>query len=343
MIPRDIGKSWSKSRLWLLFKVSVSFGLLAYLVWIIDWDQIAVTLAKTDLWLVLVSPLFWFVTLSAGALRWRLFLADKGVHFKFRQAVTGYFIGSFYNVFLPGVTGGDAVRAGYCVARTKCSVGTAVASVIVERITGVLALITFLASVMVLRPAIFEQIRIQINLADLLPLVLATGVLALLVATAAIWVQRRKLITSRDGFFLRLWTRIRGLGTIRPRTLMLMIFCSLAFQGIRIIGMVMLARAIGISVPAYVFFAVAPLVYFTTMLPISLGGLGLREGTFVYLLSLFGVHSSSAIMLALLIYLNQVILAVSGGVIQLFSALCSGKRELAVDSQTGDDSILGLG
>ena len=310
MIPRDIGKSWSKSRLWLLFKVSVSFGLLAYLVWIIDWDQIAVTLAKTDLWLVLVSPLFWFVTLSAGALRWRLFLADKGVHFKFRQALTGYFIGSFYDVFLPGVTGGDAVRAGYCVARTKCSIGTSVASVIAERITGVLALIIFLASVMVFRPAIFEQIKIQINLADLLPFVLAISVLALLVATAAIWVQKRGLTTSQDGFLLRLWTRIRGLG---------------------------------ISVPAYVFFAVAPLVYIATMLPISLGGLGLREGSFVYLLSLFGVHSSSAIMLALLIYLNQVILAVSGGVIQLFSALCSGKRELAVDSQTGDDSILGLG
>jgi uncharacterized membrane protein YbhN (UPF0104 family) len=66
------------------------------------------------------------------------------------------------------------------------------------------------------------------------------------------------------------------------------------------------------------FLAVFPIVYILTVLPISLGGLGVREGVFVYLLTRAGIQASDAVMVSLLIYLNRVLVNSSGAVLQIF-------------------------
>ena len=134
------GKSW----LWFFFKVAVSVGLLAYLIWIVDWELIRQTLAVADLRFAAIAPLLYFISMLVGAARWQLFLRDSRVHLRYSQSLTGYYLGASYSVFLPGVIGGDAVRIGYCVSRTGCGVGTAVASVITERVLGLLALLSLL-------------------------------------------------------------------------------------------------------------------------------------------------------------------------------------------------------
>ena len=87
-----------------------------------------------------------------------------------------------------------------------------------------------------------------------------------------------------------------------------------------------LLKAIGLSLPLRAFFAVVPMVYLATLLPISLGGLGVREGALVFLLARLGVPTSSAVTLSFLIYLNQVFLGMLGGSLQLARLLSSRRR-----------------
>jgi uncharacterized membrane protein YbhN (UPF0104 family) len=100
-----------------------------------------------------------------------------------------------------------------------------------------------------------------------------------------------------------------------------MIILSYFFQGVRITGMYAVAISLGIKVPFYAFFIIVPIVYIATLLPISLGGLGVREGAMVFLMSRLGVSTVDGVSLAFLIYLNLVFIGLVGGVLQFAVAI----------------------
>ena len=94
-----------------------------------------------------------------------------------------------------------------------------------------------------------------------------------------------------------------------------------------ILGSYYMSRAISLNLPLIVLFVVIPIVYITTVLPISLGGLGVREGVLTLLLARVGIPASDAITFSLALYLNRVIIALLGGFLQVFWHLPSKKTE----------------
>jgi uncharacterized membrane protein YbhN (UPF0104 family) len=71
-------------------------------------------------------------------------------------------------------------------------------------------------------------------------------------------------------------------------------------QSIVIIYYYFIALSLSIRVPFLAFFVVVPLVVIATMVPVSLGGMGVREGMFVLLLSNIGVSGHHALLLSLI-------------------------------------------
>ncbi len=61
-----------------------------------------------------------------------------------------------------------------------------------------------------------------------------------------------------------------------------------------------------------------PVTYIITTIPVSLGGLGVREGVLVYLLTQISITPSDAVTLSFLIYCNRVFVASIGGITQVF-------------------------
>ena len=90
---------------------------------------------------------------------------------------------------------------------------------------------------------------------------------------------------------------------------------GLVFQFSEILVFALFGHILGLTVPWHVWMFVVPLVYLATVLPVSVGGLGVREGALVWLLAQAGVVSASAALLALLIYLNRVVTASVGAVL----------------------------
>lgn len=309
-------RSVNKSVLFFV-RMSISVGLLSYLLWIIDWDRAIKTLEQANKLLLLTAPFCLLAGYVISSSRWVLVLADSKVKFSFRQAYTGYLLGAFYNIFLPGVMGGDVVRISLCARTAGVDLGTAVTSVMLERSAGVFALLSFLFLVCLLFPE---------SLASAVP-IKSTSIVIMLVAimitVMAVVVFGRRVLVMRQGekYTRGIWafinSGIRALVSLRGRTLVFVLLLSALFQAADIIATFLLATAIGLTLSPMVFFAVLPLVYLATVIPISLGGLGVREGTLVLLLAHFNVRSLDAVTLSFLVYLNRAVIGGLGGFVQL--------------------------
>ena len=313
------------SRVLFFAKLIVSLGLVAYLVWIVDWERPIETVNHSNKLLITMCPilsLFGFVFCSA---RWRLVLADSSVAFSRLRAYRGYLVGSFYSIFLPGVIGGDAVRIGLCVSQTKCKIGTAIASVLVERIAGVVALLSFLLFASLLFPTSLSSI-ITLESTALVTVMASVGILAMVAVVLGrrLWVKWLPRESTR-----RMWSFVHSgvdvLSALRGETIGAVLVLSALFQAADIAVAFLLSQAIGLAVPLPVFFAIIPFVYLATLLPISLGGLGVREGALVFLLSGLGVATSDAVTLSFLIYLNRVVVGGIGGLLQFIRTISTGK------------------
>ena len=115
----------------------------------------------------------------------------------------------------------------------------------------------------------------------------------------------------------------RCLSLLKVLTIFILSFSAHFFD---ILGSFYLSRAINIDQHFPIFLLIMPIVYVFTILPISIGGIGVREGVLSFFLVKVGVYASDAVLLALIIYLNRVVVGAVGGVIQFIE-----KRSLSTE------------
>ena len=238
----------------------------------------------------------------------------------------GYLFGNFYSIFLPGVIGGDAVRIFYCVKETQCGTAVASASVFVERVSGIIAVCGFMFTTSWLFAEHFPD-ELVTNLQ--IPVQLFSGALfiglIILLAGARlirVWVSSDKWRNPVARF---LHSGLMTIADLKWATLVKVLLLSAFFQTGDIVATFILSKAIGISLPLLIFFVVIPIVYVVTLLPVSMGGIGVREVTIVYLLSQLGVENSMSITLSFLTYFNRILIGGLGGIVQ-FSESFDMKR-----------------
>lgn len=85
----------------------------------------------------------------------------------------------------------------------------------------------------------------------------------------------------------------------------------------RIAGVVLVARALGVEADVYAFFALVPAAFLAAMAPITIGGWGVREASFVYFLGVAGVDAHAALATSILFGLTRILIGLAGGLIWL--------------------------
>lgn len=321
-----------RSHLFFILRFLVSAGLVAYLLWVIDWTRALDSINRSNKLLLVIVPLITLGSFGVSALRWKIILADSRIHLPWFEAFRAYVLALFYGTFLPGVLGGDAIRIGICVDRTHCPVGTSTAAVLLERIGGVVSLFCLLFFSYSISPEVLNNlIPVQDN-----QLILGIGIsgivgLVVVIISRSRWIgwlpeQRSNSLADNILGFLRSFATT--LAKLHIRSLLIILVYCMVFQVLDIMASFTLARAIGIQLSPLTYFVVIPLTYLVLMLPISLGGLGLREGTLAFLLSRFGVATSDAVMLSFLIYLNRMIIGLVGGGLQLLGLFIGNKPKI---------------
>lgn len=303
----------------MLFRSLVSMVLLFYLFTIIEWNRLIDLLSGIKQGLLLLAPILLLIGFLFSATRWHYLLASLKIRQKIKELYIYYLMGVFYSIFLPGIIGGDIIRIGFCARETKSSIGIITTSVFVERVCGVIALFVMGSLVIFSLPSEFLA-DLGYSIVKALPAVTALC----LILMVTVFIIGRKfheswLIEEKRSGWVKKLLQILNLVICLPYTTVLSLFVfSALFQAADILASFAIAKALNIAVPLNLFFVIIPIVYICTLLPVSIGGLGVREGILVYLLAKMGVLSSDAVALSFLIYFNRVAIGSIGGLAQIF-------------------------
>lgn len=260
------------------------------------------------------AVLFYWALQCLSVTKWRLLLHSRGAHFSFAEGARLYMLGMFCNLFLPTTIGGDGVRA--VLAGRRCG-GTAMAasSILVERLTGLAALLTIGA----VGVALWGGNNASPNStsgAAILPRVFVVLALAAFgfAALRAVAFRLEKSVGGRGQKLAAKWARLHReidfyAGRERWGTLALSLGISFVFQSGLVALNIVLARAAGLQTPVTTFLWLVPLLSLMAMIPIGIGGLGVREAVAVAALGQGMGHDSNAIVAWSLLYQATVWLA----------------------------------
>jgi uncharacterized protein (TIRG00374 family) len=301
------------SKKWRAAASAVFLGVVA---WRADWTQIRAAFAtlRLDLWFLAAGV--YAVTQAVSALRWQMLSRPLGFREPFSRYLSYYYIGMFFNLILPTSVGGDVVRAWYLDGKSGRK-ADAFISVIADRVSGVFVLLLIALIALNLRPA---DLPAWVALT-------VTGMTggALLVLGALFLVSRRlqrSAPTAQDSSaqswrtrFIKL-TKAFGMlpAAILPdrRTFFLTTLLSVVVQIANVMIVWLIGLALHVPVPGTYYFILVPTVTLLTLLPISLNGMGVREGAMALLLAPLGIEAASAVTLAFLWFMAFVLPSLGG-------------------------------
>lgn len=247
-----------------------------------------------------------------------------------------YAIGAFFSLFLPTVVGGDGVRA-LALARQRRP-GEVVASVLIDRGFGVLALVLYLIIGNIVAPDLLAPVRTAARW-KLSAGVTAALVLGLLVGSAL------ALVLARRSERLRvLWTDALTLCVDllrRPLDLVLSLLAGFVVQGAYIAAWMVLAVGLRFAFPIPVFLVAVPVVSLATMLPITFAGIGLREGAWLLMLKNTAVAKADIVVFSLLYFGAVLFVGALGGLLFMFrgTELAKGAPDAGAGSPEGLKSL----
>jgi glycosyltransferase 2 family protein len=280
-------------------KAIVSIALLAYVVAMAQPGAILAALGRADTMGVAVGSALWLVVQVLYVAKWHLLNRVQGLTVGFRALLDTYFVGAFFNAFLPSSFGGDAVR-GYRLARQSGQVGASVASVAVDRATSLYALLLLATIATALAPAAWH----------LAPL----GVLAGLdvMGAVAFWAVLRTDALDRLAGWRPIAARPRLQAAVvemgaamvamrrAPGAIALALAISVLYQFLAVVLHVAFMRALDLAVPFGYAAVAVPMLGLAVSVPVSINGLGIREGGFALALGRVGVAPGPAAAVGLL-------------------------------------------
>lgn len=305
----------SRQRWILLLRIVVS----ALLLWVLvtkigdSWNEaIPDATAHAFLWLAGALALT-FAGVVLSAVRWSAVLEALGLHEPFGRLLSLYFAGQFMGNVLPSTIGGDALRVSR-LAKDNGEPPRTFASVVIERLSGWLVLPAMTLFALLVNPGLRDFGR-----ASFVAFATAAATLLLLVAVLVLATRGSALEDKLEE--LEGWRRFTGAVRFgihelshRPAATARILATGLAYQLILIASALMAARALGLpaSVGPTALLAFVPAVLIAQVLPISISGLGVREGLFALFLRPLGVPQSQAIALGLLLYLLNLVVSLFG-------------------------------
>lgn len=314
-LPPAPWRSAARDKSWLL-KPLVAVGLYAIILYKIDVGALAARLLTTRLEYFAAAVALYILGQFGSSYRWYLLLRPVGLIVPYRRLVGFYFIGMFFNIFLPTIVGGDAVKAVLLARETREPI-RATTAVFMERDSGLFALLT-VAMVAAWSAPPVELFGFGLPVLTLVLFGLFVGV-NLLIFTAPAYRMADRLVAITP--LARLRPRASSLHeAILPytrnwRSVAGAIGISFVFQCIVIVVVFLNARALGQSFPMSAIAVFVPLISLAGMIPVSINGLGVRDALYLVLFGRLGATSDVALSLALLYFGVTVFASLPGGFI----------------------------
>lgn len=311
-LPEASVPSASPDGLKVFLRVAISAGLLLYLATQLDLARIEGVLAQSDYLLLGAAVAVIALERILGAFRWHLLLACIHVAIPWRIVFKATFISGFFGNFLPGLVGTEVLRVA-TITRSTRNLSAALSTVVFDRALGALALAGIALAAILAAP-----MNLPPSIGFAAALMLAVLVIGLLAITSA-RVRPLMLDAARrvcPGLLrqpLEKLIEATELIAVRRAMLLYSILLAVVYQLMRIVVVIVGAFALGYwNIPLIYFLLYVPIILVVMMLPLSLGGLGVREAGFVYFFGADLMAPEAAFTLSLVTYVGALIAQLPG-------------------------------
>jgi len=275
----------------------------------LEWEKLLEQLDRCD-WR------WWFAGLAVSvlvqalaAIRWAALARPIGFLFPVTTFLWRFFEGLFFNLCLPSSIGGDVVKA-YRLADSTPSRLLAGCTVLADRLTGLAALGVLAGTALTAKERALST-----------PATLTLGAVLLVAVLLMFWVVvgslDRLLAMIPEQHAARHFIAQLLPYKLRPSLLTQAVGWSMLVQMGGSVAVALIAQALGVSLPLSVWFAVVPLVALAMVVPVSINGVGVREGGLALMLKPAGVSTDAAVAIGLLWFLATILTGLIGGVLFL--------------------------
>lgn len=279
-----------------------------------QWDWLAAALILSG------APLFMCMV------RWKWILDAQEMRLSWPRITSIFFIGLFFNSFMIGPTGGDIIKAYLTARETRHRKTEAITSIFIDRIVGLISLAAMVAAMILLRWNFFmnhpSTSKVALPVLAVCAALLGGGILAFSIH----WFETfpiLKRLTTRPviGNAVTIVEKVYNAFYVcrqHPQLLLKLCLSSLILQTLFVIVALMVGKALGLNIPFIDYLTFSPLIGLISAIPVTPGGLGIREGASVHLWAVMAVAADRAFLLAFLPFIFLIVWGLPGGILFLF-------------------------
>ena len=260
-----------------------------------------------------------FLIYALGFLRWKMLLKATGINIPFKRLLVSFSGGIFFSIFLPSTIGGDVVRIADLAEHTKRAKET-MATVLLDRLSGYIGLVFVILPSLLLGGAL---VRDKVVIVSVLVIVALLVFILLVLFNVSIYRVISKFLGAPGAGKIK--EAIKDLHheihvfRHRRKLILYNLVISFFIQLITPLSVYFIALSLGIQISPLYFLIFLPVIGAITLLPIAIGGLGLRENLFVVYFAKAAVTKQLAVAMSLLSFSFAVIYGAIGGLIYVLT------------------------
>lgn len=302
-----------------------------------DLDTVTDAFRRADVTLLTLGTGAFFASLLLSSLRWRAFLRPLGINLDTLPLIRLYLAGTFFNAFLPTGFGGDAYKA-IVLGRGMAAIEGPLASALLDRSAGLagLGVLTLVgAAIDMGAGGGAEPVWVASAVAAGL---LATGCVTLVLAGRS---TTHPVVGPVGGRHARIRTFIQavGVGVRHPGGMRSGALWGIITALLLVIAHGFLLRAVDIRIPLGDIAGIVLLAALTTVVPLSINGLGFREATYIWMLGAYGVSHDIALVFALVVLGVTLLTSAVGGIVYAISEAPLPRRVEDVQDRGDDQEV----
>lgn len=301
-----------------VFRALVSASMIWFVFRRLDWASVGAILAHADWRYLAVASVLTMLPVFLLAARWQIFVRQQGISVSGKCVFFLTWAGQFFNTVLPGNTGGDFVKIFHLCRIAPDHKAGAVASVVIDRLTALAALLALAACALVRQP--IPDLLAGWSLPAWVPVAAAGLALAAAVAGFALWSRLR--VRERIGGFIA----AMKVGARPGVPLAAGLALALAIHLFSFFLFYLFSRALGFSITYSDTLIFLPVLLTLMLLPVTVNGHGLREIVLIYYFQTLHIFPTAGgpggaaefvVSLSLVTVANELLWSLPGGIVYM--------------------------
>ena len=297
-------------KFFIFIKLIISAALIYWVARKIDFSHFRDAWSKIDYWYLAFAYILLFVSVLANSLKWWKLLQVQKVKTSYMRVTSHYLVGYLFNNFITGV---GEVKRMYDLSKESGNPHGVVASVVMERWTGVISQVTM--ALLALGWAYKE-------IPQLHNILLICGVLFLILLAVFLLLGKISHIPFIDRFkkiheWLDTFREAHSEYIKQPGSLATAFLLSLVAPIMLIFIHWLLILGIGYQASLWSFVLFIPIISVFSQLPVTINGIGVQELLFVHLFAIAGIPAETSFTVSILSHLLKIGVGLVGGIIYL--------------------------